>query len=344
VTEKIVFISFDVSEGKHMGFHMLRVLVTGGAGFIGSHLAERLVREGHRVVVLDNLSSGRMENVKHLLGLNSRFSFVRGDLKSPVDVAKALEGCGLVFHFAANPEVRVGETDPEVHFRENLTATFNLLEGMRKGGMAKILVFASTSTVYGEASELPTPEDYGPMVPISTYGASKLGCEALISSYAYVFGLRALILRLANVVGERCNHGVVADFVSKLRENGDFLEILGDGSQEKSYLQIGDCVDAVLHTTRLFMESERRVEIYNVGSLDQVTVGRIAEVVAEEMELSGVKLAFTGGVDGGRGWKGDVKKMMLSVGKLLEAGWKPKFGSEEAVRFAARSYVKDEIG
>jgi len=326
-----------------MGLEGLRVLVTGGAGFIGSHLVDRLMAGGCRVTVLDNLSGGSLENLGRWRG-NGRLRFVRADLKDPAGVGGAVGGVDIVFHFAANPEVRVGETDPGVHFRENLVATLNLLEAMRGSPSASALVFASTSTVYGEAEVMPTPEDYGGSLPISTYGASKLGCEALASSYAHTFGMRALILRLANIVGSRSGHGVIHDFIRKLEEDPRRLEILGDGSQRKSYLHVSDCVEAVLRATGLLLEGEESVEVYNVGSPDQVSVTRIAEVVVEEMGLRGVEFAFTGGVDGGRGWRGDVKTMLLSVERLLKTGWRPKLNSEQAVRAAAREILRERKG
>lgn len=313
-----------------------KALVTGGAEFIGSHLVDRLMREGWNVVVIDNLSVGSLENIKRWLD-NRRFRYIRGDLKDAGVVDNAIGEVEAVFHFAANPEVRVGETDPSVHFRENLVCSFNILESIRKSRSAKTLVFASTSTVYGEASVLPTPEDYGPLVPISTYGASKLGCEGLACSYAGTFGLRALILRFANVVGPRSGHGVIVDFIDKLRADPTRLEILGDGTQKKSYLWIEDCIEAVFGLTRRFLESGERVKIFNAGSVDQVTVGRIGEIVVEEMGLRDVEFVFTGGVEGGRGWRGDVKTIHLSIEKLLETGWKPKLNSEQAVRLAART-------
>jgi len=315
-----------------------KALVTGGAGFIGSHLVDRLMREGWSVVVIDNLAVGSLKNIRRWLD-NTRFKFIQGDLKDAEVADDAVAGVEVVFHFAANPEVRVGETDPSVHFRENLVCSFNVLEAMRRSETAKTLVFASTSTVYGEASVLPTPESYGPLIPISTYGASKLGCEGLTCSYAGTFGLRALILRFANVVGPRSGHGVIVDFIEKLRADPKWLEILGDGTQKKSYLWIDDCIEAVLGLTRRILESKERIEIFNVGSDDQVTVGRIGEVVVEELGLRDVEFVFTGGVDGGRGWRGDVKTMHLSIEKLLETGWKPKLNSEQAVRLAVQKIM-----
>jgi len=317
-----------------------KFLVTGGAGFIGSHLVDRLMKLGCNVTVLDNLSQGCLKNIEQWLE-NKRFKFLKGDLKEPGDAVKSVNDIDLVFHLAANPEVRVGETDPAIHFEENLVATFNLLEAMRKSGSAKTLVFTSTSTIYGEAKVMPTSEDYGPLIPISTYGASKLGCEALACSYAYTFGLRALLVRLANVVGSRSEHGVLIDFIKKLEADPEKLEILGDGTQKKSYIHVEDCANAIIHMTERFLKSRERADACNLGSADQITVRKIAEIVAEEMGLQDAKFIFTGGVDGGRGWLGDVKIMHLSVDKLLKTGWKPKYNSEQAVRLAVRELLKE---
>ncbi len=316
----------------------MKVLVTGGAGFIGSHLVDALVARRDEVSVLDNLSAGRMDNLRQSADKQG-FVFIKGDLKNYGKWKDAIGGVSLVFHFAANPEVRVGEVEPTIHFEENLLATFRLLEAMRKSGGKMSVVFASTSTVYGEASQLPTPEEYGPMLPISTYGASKLGCESLISSYAYTHGIRGLILRLGNCVGPRAGHGVIFDFIEKLRSNPKSIEILGDGSQKKSYVHIDDCVDGTLLACDNFLKSGRRVEFYNLSSSDQVSVRRIAEIVIEEMGLIGVQMNFTGGVDGGRGWLGDVKVMHLSIEKLLKLGWKPKRNSEESIRAATKELL-----
>lgn len=318
----------------------MKALVTGGAGFIGSHLVDVLLNRGDDVIVLDNLSSGKMENL-YQAKARGRFRFVEADLKTVPNIAEVLHGASVVYHLAANPEVRVGAVDPLVHFEENLFATFRLLEGMRASGEAKTVVFGSTSTVYGEATQLPTAENYGPMLPISTYGASKLGCESLISAYANTHGMRGLILRLGNCVGSRSRHGILWDFIQKLKTNPNEIEILGDGTQTKSYVHITDCLNAILLSTESFQRSDKRVEVYNLSSPDQVSVKRIAEIVVEEFGLRGVKMKVTGGVDGGRGWFGDVKVMHLSVAKLMKLGWKPKFNSEGAIRAAARELVAE---
>jgi len=300
------------------------ILVTGGAGFIGSHIVDRLV-ELDEVLVLDNLSSGRKEFVNKAARLHV------------VDIAEApladyLKGVEEVWHLAANPDVRMGAEKPDEIYRNNILATYRLLEAMRKAGVRRI-VFTSTSTVYGEAKLIPTPEDY-PTHPISLYGASKLACEALIESYCHTFDFQAYIFRFANVIGKRSTHGVIYDFIKKLRANPNELEILGNGEQNKSYIYIEDCISAMFAGLR----ANEKVNIFNIGSEDQIKVRRIAEIVAEEMGLN-PRFMFTGG---DRGWKGDVPVMLLSIEKLKALGWKPRFGSEEAVRMTVRDLLNEK--
>jgi UDP-glucose 4-epimerase len=307
-----------------------KVLVTGGAGFIGSSLCERLVTLGSSVVILDNLSSRKRENVEDLLKTHPGKAYLlEMDCTKPNQITKAVHDVDVLFHFAANPEVRLELNDPRNCFKQNVYATHVLLEALRQNGNIERIVFASTSTVYGDAEVLPTPESFGPLKPISVYGASKLASEALISSYAYTCGFSAVIFRLANVIGPRSNHGVIIDFINKLNRNKNELEILGDGSQRKSYIHVDDCIDAILAVCE---KSSSKVDIFNVGSEDWITVSRIAEIVVEELGLKSVKFRFAGGVDGGRGWKGDVKRMFLDVSRLKALGWKSKYNSEEAVR------------
>lgn len=316
-----------------------RVLVTGGAGFIGSHLVDRLCGVGVELVVLDNLTAGTLSNVSRWLN-ELNFRFVRGDLLEIKDLSDILAGCEAVFHLAANPEVRLGFEDPKIHYEQNVGATFNLLEGVRKADGVHTFVFTSSSTVYGEPTIMPTPENYAPLKPISVYGASKLASEALITGYAKTYGFKAVIHRLANIVGPRARHGVIHDFIMKLRRNPRELEILGDGTQTKSYLYVDDCVDAMLISVD---KSRGGVETYNVGSEDQINVREIADIVCEEMGLKNVEYRFTGGVDGGRGWKGDVKYMFLDVGKLKRLGWRPKLDSGQAVRKTVKALLKEKL-
>ncbi len=316
------------------------ILVTGGAGFIGSHLVDQLLERGERVRVLDNLSSGSLKNLERWLN-SPNLDFMEGDLLDPGDVDKALRGCEAVYHMAAVPEVRLSRASPEEHFKQNIEATYNLLEAIAKGDGVKLYVFASSSTVYGDADVIPTPEDYAPLEPISVYGASKLAAEALSMAYAHTYGFRCIIYRMANIVGPRINHGVIYDFVEKLRRNPKCLEVLGDGTQSKSYLYVADCIEGMLTGVE---RSSGRVEIFNIGSEDRVGVSAIAHIVIEEMGLSDVEVYYTGGVDGGRGWKGDVKLMQLDVSKLKGLGWRPRMGSEKAVRLTAKWLVRHYEG
>jgi len=313
-------------------------LVTGGAGFIGSHLTDALMAHGANVCVLDNLSTGTLQNIEHWLK-HSRFTFTKGDLLNQAELAELKTKYDIIFHLAANPEVRVSSTDPEIHFKQNLAATHNLLEYIRKTQNNPTLIFASTSTVYGEPTKIPTPEDYAPLKPISIYGATKLASEALITAYAYTYGFKTIIYRLANIIGPRSTHGVIPDFIQKLRKNPKELEILGDGTQTKSYLHVNDCVDAMLIGLE---KSTEQVEICNVGSEDQINVKAIAEIVINEVKLKNVKLRLTGGVDGGRGWKGDVKTMLLDITKIKSLGWKPKLNSKQAVKKTAKALTQNK--
>jgi len=311
-------------------------LITGGAGFIGSHLVDVLMSQRASVHALDNLSRGSLENIEKWLN-DQNFMFVKGDLRNLKDIVKAMKGCEIVYHLAANPEVRISSVDPKVHFQQNVVATYNLLESTRKAGNVRTFVFASSSTIYGEPSLIPTPENYAPLEPISIYGASKLASEALIIAYAHIYGLRAIIYHLANIVGPRSRHGVIYDFIQRLRKKPEELTILGDGTQSKSYLYITDCIKTMLQGLE---KTQKQVEIFNVGLEDQIDVKAIAKIVIEEMGLEGVKIIFTGGVDGGRGWKGDVKNMLLNISKLKSIGWKPQHKSAEAVRLTARALMK----
>ncbi len=313
----------------------MKHLITGGAGFIGSHLVDYLIQKGHEVIVIDDLSAGDFGDIERWKD-SENFQFIKKDLLDPKSLDKVLAGCEVVYHLAANPEVRWWKAKPEDHFKQNVEGTYNLLEAVRRDGGVDTLVFTSTSTVYGEPSVIPTPETYAPLIPISHYGSSKLAAEALICSYASMYGLRCVIYRMANVVGPRSNHGVVYDFVVKLKKDSRELEVLGDGSQSKSYLYVDDCVEGMVLGVE---NSSDVVSILNIGSEDRVDVLKIAEIVIEEMDLKGVKIRTTGGVDGGRGWKGDVKLMQLDMSRLRELGWCPRWGSSDAVRLTAKSLI-----
>ncbi|MBU4075655.1 MAG: NAD-dependent epimerase/dehydratase family protein [Euryarchaeota archaeon] len=310
-----------------------KIIVTGGAGFIGSHLIDRMLLRGDEVVVIDNLSSGKMDFLKDHVE-NPDFKFIRLDLLDLEELKKYVLDADAVFHLAANPDVRLGVSDTRVHLEQNIIATYNLLEAMRINKIKNIL-FTSTSTVYGEAMLIPTPEEYGPLVPISLYGASKLACEALITSYCSTFDMNSWLFRFANIVGPRGTHGIIVDFMNKLRKNPGSLEILGDGKQRKSYLHVYDCIEAILFAME---NSNEMVNIFNIGSVDTISATEIGRIVVEEMGLEDVEFKYTGG---SRGWKGDVPKMMLSIDKIRSLGWKPVSNSEKSVRDAVRSLLNN---
>ncbi len=318
---------------------MALVAVTGGAGFIGSNLVNYLVRKGYDVIVIDNLSSGKEEFISDAVRSGGA-RLIKLDLKRvrPNELAKYLNDVKTLYHLAANPEVRISVTSPEIHFNENILATFNVLEACRLGGI-KEFVFTSSSTVYGDATKFPTPEDYHPLIPISIYGAAKLACEYLIITYSVLYGIKSLILRLANIVGPNQSHGVIVDFIRKLRSNPTVLEILGDGTQRKSYLHVSDLLSAIDVTLNFLRTSSSSFEVFNVGNRDWITVKEIADIVVEEMGLTNVKYVFKPATKDGRGWKGDVKFMLLDISKLMKLGWSPRYSSAEAIRLTVRTLL-----
>jgi len=322
------------------GLGKLKAVITGGAGFLGSHIVDALMRAGWEVSVIDNLSSGSLRNLMRWIN-STGFSFIRGDLKErDGGWRSALQEADVVFHFAANPEVRISTTEPRIHFDENVMATFNVLEAAREEDI-NTFIFASSSTVYGDPELIPTPEDH-PKRPISIYGASKLACEVLLETYHRLYGLRTLSLRYANIIGPRLTHGVIVDFIRKLKADPHELEILGDGTQKKSYLYVSDAVSATLHLLNLMLDGVFSCEAFNVGNEDWVSVVEIADIVAEVMGLSDVKHKFKPMTPDGRGWPGDVKLMLLDISKLKATGWKPTMSSGEAVRRAAEELLLGE--
>ena len=314
--------------------HDKAALVTGGAGFIGSHIVEYLVRHGWYVRVVDNLSSGRIENLEHVKDSpNLEITIV--DLKDQRTIHKIVEDVEVVFHYAANPEVRVSTTHPRIHFNENVVATFNLLEAMRESNV-KYLVFASSSSVYGEPDTIPVPED-APLKPVSVYGASKVACEALIHAYSELYGIKSVILRYANVIGPRIRHGVVYDFVQKLVREPRKLEILGDGTQIRSFIYIDDAITA---TMLALNKLTKQVEIYNVASEDWITIKQVADTVVEAMGLKNVTYIYKP-VLHGVGWLGDVKRIALDISKLKNIGFKPRYSSRDAVRLTVQALLRE---
>ena len=312
----------------------MKAFVTGGAGFIGSHLVDGLVELGDSVTVYDNFSSGKKEFLdKHLK--NNDINLIEADLLDLERLKKEIKGHDVVFHIAANPFVRLGEEQTKLDLEQGAVATYNILEAMRLNGIKKI-VFASSSVVYAETPQIAIPETYGPTLPISLYGAGKLAAEGLISAFCGTFDFQAWIFRFANVVGIRGTHGVIVDFIEKLNKNPKELEILGDGKQQKPYLHATDIVDGIIYG---FEHSNDQINLFNLGVDSNTTVTHIAEMIIEEMKLSDVKFNYTGGK---RGWAGDVPRFQLSTEKMKKLGWKPRYSSDDAVRKAIRETLDNK--
>ena len=312
------------------------VMITGAAGFIGSHMTEKLLKMGLTVIGLDNLSSGNSLNLKSC-NRNESFKFINDDLKNSEKFVTHLDDVNTIFHFAAYPEVRTGHQNPEISFKENIENTYKFLESIRKSNVDSI-IFSSSSVVYGEPNMIPTAENYGPLLPISPYGGSKLACEGLISSYCHNYGIQGTIIRFANVIGKRSNHGIIWDFIHKLNKNPNQLEVLGDGTQMKSYIHIDDCVEGILSSCYF---TKDQVEIFNIGNLDQLDVMSIAKIVTQKMGFESTKIMTAGGTSDGRGWIGDVKNMNLDISKLQQLGWQPKLSSSQAVEQSTLELIND---
>jgi UDP-glucose 4-epimerase len=304
----------------------MNILVTGGAGFIGSHLCDGLIALGHRVTAIDNLLLGREENIAHLCA-HPAFNFAKGDvLDAPLLERVFADGrFDAVFHLAANSDIQRGGKDPVVDCELTFLTTFRVLQSMKKHGTGQ-LVFASTSAVYGETSDRLT-EDYGPLLPVSNYGAGKLASEAFISAFSAGCGIRAWITRFPNVVGERATHGVIFDFIRKLQNNPARLEVLGNGKQVKPYMYVKDLVRGILF---VWQHSSERLNVYNLGVETRTTVSDIARTVIEEMGLDAA-IDYTGG---DRGWVGDVPEFSYDLTKVHRLGWHAQYTSDEAVRLA----------
>lgn len=305
----------------------MKAIVTGGCGFIASHIVDRLVKEGNEVTVIDNMTTGYLENIQHHLDKNAitHLKFDLGDLEK---TAKALKGADAVFHLAANADVRHGLEDNFRDIDRNLIVTYNILEAMRKNDVKKIL-FSSTAATYGEPDVFPTPESYHPR-QTSFYGASKIACEGIIEAFCEAYGMQAWMYRFVSIQGERHPHGVTYDFVKKLKADPRKLEILGDGTARKSYLYVGDCVDGFFLG---FGKASAKVNLFNIGHTEFVNVRNVADIITDEMGLKNVKYNFTGGE---RGWIGDSPLVHLDTARIQKLGWKPKVSIEETVRRTVR--------
>jgi UDP-glucose 4-epimerase len=311
---------------------MKKALVTGGLGFIGSHLVDRLLDDEWHVVVLDNLLTGRRSNLaRHKRNL--RLKVVEGDIRNLETVSKCSRGCDAVFHLAAHALMRVSLSDHRADLEYNIVGTLNVLESMVTNDVPDF-VFASTSALYGEAEVTPTPETYSG-IQTSLYGAAKLAGEGYASAFAEFSPIKVWAYRFGTVLGERCRRGAIWDFTHKLLKDPVKLEILGNGKQSKDYMSVKDCVDGIMLGHE---KASDRVNIFNLGLQEQTTVDQLADFVIEEMGLSKVKKAYTGG---DRGWVGDNPVVYLSTGRIRGLGWNPKASPEEAIRLTARWTLKE---
>lgn len=311
----------------------MKILVAGGAGFIGSNLIDALLAKGHSIVCIDNFFIGTKENIRHLHG-KPGFTFYEEDL-ADLETLKSIfekERPDYVCHMAANSDIQASANNPQVEYKNTYTTTFNILECMRLYDI-KNLFFCSTSAVYGDALGKEVHENFAPLMPISYYGACKLGSEALISAYSYMNHFRSLVFRFPNVIGPRLTHGVIYDFIRKLRRDPEHLEILGDGRQCKPYLHVSDLVDCIL---RFMDDVPEGVTLYNVGDHTQSTVSDIATIVCREMGLENVEFRYTGGRGG---WRGDVPEFAYNLDKIHKAGWHATMTSNEAVAQTVRDVL-----
>lgn len=314
-----------------------KFLIVGGAGFIGSHFVHALLAESpnREVTIFDNFSSGREWHYEEHAN-DGRLKVIVGDVSDLRVLCDAMEGHHAVIHLASNPDIARAATEPEIDFYQGSLLTNNVVEAMRRTGVERLL-YASGSGVYGDLGEIEANEDYGPLIPVSTYGASKLAGEGLISSYCHMFGLTACAFRFGNVVGPRQTHGVGYDFIRRLIAYPTHLKILGDGAQSKSYIHVSDVISAVLLANEL---SKTKFQAFNVATGDYITVKEIADLAVEVLKLKQVPVyEFTGG---DRGWKGDVPVVRLNTDRIKRLGWRCKYDTRTALQRSLQSLASDE--
>jgi UDP-glucose 4-epimerase len=304
-----------------------KILVFGGAGFIGSHLVERLLKDGATVTVYDNLKTGRTSNLAKVSS-HSRLRFIEADVRDKKKVDKAVPGHEIIFYFCDDSDIRFAAEHPDSYVEQNIMGLFYVLEAMRKNGIRTIL-FPSSTTVFGEIAKPPASERGGPMIPLNLYGGAKLAAEGLISGWAHTYDFQAIVFRFVGIIGGRMDHGVVHDFVRKLQRNPAQLEILGDGSQRRSFVLVDDCVAAMLFALG---KTKRNYSLVHIGNRDQIFVLQAAKAILQAMKLKKTEFQFTGGKVG---WKGDVASNFIASESLNEWGWKPPHSSREAVFEAA---------
>lgn len=313
----------------------MNILVTGGAGFIGSHLVDLLLDKRHKVTCVDNLYLGRIENIQHRLR-DKNFKFYKMDVLNFKKLNKLFKKSEfyVVFHLVANSDIKQGSTNTKLDLRLNFLSTYNVLEAMRLNNV-KDIVFASSSAIFGEANKL-INEDTSPLKPISLYGASKLAAEAYISAYVKNFRLRAWLIRFPNAVGGRATHGILYDLMHKLKKNDKILTVLGNGKQEKPYMHVKELVEGMVF---VWQKAKNNHNCFNLGSTSTIKISKIVEILLEELGLKGkTHIKYTGG---DRGWTGDVPRYRYSLNKVNKLGWKTRLDSENAIRLSVRELKKE---
>jgi UDP-glucose 4-epimerase len=312
-----------------------KILILGGAGFIGSHLTERLIQEGAVVTVFDNLKTGRTANLANVQR-HPGFRFIEAEVRDRKKVDETIPGHEIIFHFCDDSDIRSAAEHPDTYVEQNIMGLFYVLEAMRRNGI-RVILFPSSTTVFGELKNPPASESHGPMVPLNLYGGAKLAAEGLLSGWAHTYDFHAIVFRFVGIIGGRMDHGVVHDFVRKLQKDPTRLEILGDGTQSRSFVLVDDCVEAMLFA---LARTTKNYNLVHIGNADQISIHETAEVILRVMKLKNVKFNHTGGKVG---WKGDVASNLIATETLTALGWKPRRSSREAV-FEAASRLALETG
>ena len=318
-----------------------KIFLTGGAGFIGSHILDIFLPKDYEITVYDNFSNGRMEFIEHHLS-NKNFKLIKADINDTPTLVESMAGHDMVWHLAANTDIIGASKNPERDLRDCVEGTFSVLEAMRKTNITRI-IFSSTGAVYGNlCKDIATGENGGPLLPVSTYGAGKIGCEAFISSFCNLFGLRAWIYRFGNVIGARMTHGVIFDFIQRLKKNPDELMVFGDGTQEKNYFLVEECINGMVYGfNHIELSEDTPCDVYNLGTDSISRVIDIAQIVKEEMGLKKTVIK----VEGKKlAWPGDQPRVHIIVDKMRKLGWRAKLSSDQAVRTAARRMMGQDEG
>lgn len=301
----------------------MKFFVTGGAGFVGSNLVDRLLSDGHEVIVYDNFRTGMPEFLEDAKRNYQHLKIITGDILDSQKLRESMKGCDFVFHLAANADVRYGIEHTSLDLRQNTIGTYEVLEAMRVNGIKKI-AFSSTGSVYGESPVIPTPEDAPFPIQTSLYGASKVAGEALIQAYCVAFDMQAWIFRFVSILGERYTHGHLVDFNFQLKNHPEYLDVLGNGSQTKSYLYVQDCIDGIFCALK---NSNEKINIFNLGTNETITVNESIKVMRDYLNYN-PEIKYSGGI---RGWAGDNPFILLNCNKIRKLGWKPKYTIKESI-------------